>query len=120
MSRRVIAWADEGRAIIAATADAFVLRSLEAWADIIRAEARRARWEAPAPKEPEPVEDGPALSALECAKESGWRVGQVPRRGYSPRWFYEHAAELPFALRRRGRVLRFSAAGFRRWLASRG
>ena len=65
---------------------------------------------------PEPkAEHGPAMSARECAHESGWRKGQ--RTGFSPRFFYDHAADLPFTIRH-GRSLRFARPGFTRWLSA--
>lgn len=77
--------------------------------------------------EPRPS-DGPdsALTAAQAARETGWtpqrdrRDGQ-PGAGWSARWFYEHADELPFTIRRPGdRAVRFSRAGLRAWIAAGG
>lgn len=67
-----------------------------------------------------------ALTAAQAARETGWTPiherppGQQPS-GFSARWFYDHASELPFTVRRPGdRAVRFSRAGLRAWLAAGG
>ncbi len=39
--------------------------------------------------------------------------------GVTPRWLYRHAKRLPFTKRISRKVLRFSEAGLRRWLATK-
>ncbi len=39
--------------------------------------------------------------------------------GVTPRWLYRHAKRLPFTRRISRKVLRFSEAGLRRWLATK-
>lgn len=111
-------WLGMGHDLLTRTEDEMELRRVEAWAEIISLKARVARLSRIEPAEV-PEELGPALSAKECAYESGWRQGQTIRRGFSPRFFYDHASDLPFAIRH-GRSLRFTRAGFLRWLAARG
>lgn len=63
-----------------------------------------------------------AMTAGQCARESGWRRGARPgdRGGFSPRWLYDHADELPFRIGGAGRrPVRFSRRGFRAWLRAR-
>src|SRR5262245_47794574 len=60
-----------------------------------------------------------ALTACQCAGLSGWKRSAAPgqRAGFSPRWFYDHADELPFRIGGRGRTpIRFSSRGLRAWL----
>jgi len=72
-----------------------------------------------------PAEEDAALTATQAARETGWRTardrqpGERPA-GFSARWFYDHARELPFAIRPGGRAVRFSRAGLRAWLAAGG
>lgn len=115
-------WLDFGRQVISRARDDHELQHVEAWAEILSIEARverLSRVNAPPPPTEPPEEYGPAMSAAECAHASGWRAGQVVRRGYSPRWFYDHWDELPFAIRpQQGRTRRFASGGFLRWLAA--
>ena len=39
--------------------------------------------------------------------------------GVTPRWLYRHGKRLPFTKRLSRKVLRFSEAGLRRWLATK-
>lgn len=69
--------------------------------------------------QPDPDE---ALTACQCARLSGWKRSAPPgeRAGFSPRWFYDHADELPFRIGGRGRrPVRFSRRGYDAWFRSR-
>ena len=74
--------------------------------------------------EPSQAEPDAALTARQCALDSGWTPrarhhGQATS-GFSPRWFYDHADELPFRVGGRGRKpVRFSRNGLRAWLRAR-
>lgn len=60
-----------------------------------------------------------AITAGQSARLSGWHRGRSngDRGGFSPRWFYDHADELPFRIGGRGRhPVRFSRNGLREWL----
>lgn len=75
------------------------------------------------PKEPSQPADDVALSPMQSARETGWTPGRRKpgqRNGYSPRWFYDHADELPFRIGGKGfRPVRFSRNGLRTWLSAR-
>lgn len=61
---------------------------------------------------------GPALNAREAATETGWRRGG--HTGFSPRWFYVHAGELPFTVKAGPHgPIRFSKTGLLVWLRGR-
>lgn len=106
---------DLGHGIISRARDDRELRFVEAMADLLKMEARAERF-ARIRHVVSPPESGPAMSAKECAAASGWERGK--RTGFSPRWFYEHWNELPFAVKGTGNARRFAGPGFRRWLAA--
>lgn len=74
------------------------------------------------PRETVTTEPDQALTAGQCARLSGWKR-QAPageRAGFSPRWFYDHADELPFRIGGpRRQPVRFSKRGYNAWLAAR-
>lgn len=118
-------WLEAGRGFIRRARGDHELDQIEATSTLLSVEARveriRRTRRTPAPEPPPPAILGnlaEALSAAECARATGWRAGQTPRRGWSPRWFYDHADDLPFAIRKGGTV-RFLRTGFLRWLATR-
>lgn len=72
-------------------------------------------------EEPSQGEPDAALTAGQSARLSGWQRGNGTegRAGFSPRWFYDHADELPFRVGGKGRrPVRFSRRGLRAWLSA--
>lgn len=73
-------------------------------------------------QEPAQSEPDQAITAGQCARLSGWKRRAAPgdRAGFSPRWFYDHADELPFRIGGRGHhPVRFSRRGYSAWLRAR-
>lgn len=73
------------------------------------------------PQEASQAEPDEAMTAGQSARLSGWKRRAAPgeRAGFSPRWFYDHADDLPFRIGGRGRTpVRFSRRGLCAWLSA--